>query len=420
MAGMHKSEIENPVLNWIDSRLPIITMMQKEYGVFPTPRNFNYLWNFGALATVCLVTMIATGIFLAMYYQPNTKLAFDSVQHIMRDVNYGWLIRYIHQNGASMFFIVVYIHIFRGLYYGSYKAPRELLWIIGVIILLLMMATAFMGYVLPWGQMSYWGATVITNLFSAFPGIGPKIVTLLWGGFSVDQPTLNRFFSLHYLLPFILVGVVFLHVAALHIVGSNNPTGVEPRTASDTVPFHPYYTAKDSVGVWVFVIVWSLFVFFFPNMLGDPNNFIEANPLQTPADIVPEWYFLPYYAILRSVPDKLLGVCLMFGSILVLFVIPWLDTSRVRSCRFRPTYKWLLAIWVVSFVVLGVCGAHKPEGIWVILSRIAALYYYAHFLVLMPIIGMLERPLPLPESITQAVTGRPVDTVVGAQPAESH
>jgi ubiquinol-cytochrome c reductase cytochrome b/c1 subunit len=419
MAGLHKSEIENPVLNWIDSRLPIITMMQKEYGVFPTPRNFNYLWNFGALATVCLLTMIATGIFLAMYYQPNTKLAFDSVQHIMRDVNYGWLIRYIHQNGASMFFIVAYVHIFRGLYYGSYKAPRELMWIIGVVILLLMMATAFMGYVLPWGQMSYWGATVITNLFSAFPGIGPKIVTLLWGGFSVDQPTLNRFFSLHYLLPFILVGVVFLHVAALHIVGSNNPTGVEPRTASDTVPFHPYYTAKDSVGVWVFVIVWSVFVFFFPNVLGDPNNFIEANPLQTPADIVPEWYFLPYYAILRSVPDKLLGVCLMFGSILILFVIPWLDTSRVRSCRFRPTYKWLLAIWCVSFIVLGVCGAHKPEGIWVILSRIAALYYYAHFLVLMPLVGLLERPLPLPESITQAVTGRPIDTVVGAQPAES-
>jgi ubiquinol-cytochrome c reductase cytochrome b/c1 subunit len=410
MAGLHKSDIPNPVLNWIDSRLPIITMMQKEYAIFPTPRNFNYFWNFGALAVVTLVMMIVTGIFLAMSYQPNTGLAFDSVQHIMRDVDYGWLIRYVHQNGASMFFIVTYIHIFRGLYYGSYKAPRELLWILGVVILLLMMATAFMGYVLPWGQMSYWGATVITNLFSAFPGIGKYIVTLLWGGFSVDQPTLNRFFSLHYLLPFVLVGVVFLHVAALHIVGSNNPLGIEPRGPQDTLPFHPYYTSKDSVGICVFLIVWAGFVFFAPNLLGDPNNFIEANPLQTPADIVPEWYFLPYYAILRSVPNKLLGVCMMFGSLLVLLIMPWLDTSRVRSCRFRPTYKWFLLLWVVSFGVLMVCGANKPEGIWVILSRVATLYYYAFFLVITPILGKLERPLPLPESITQAVTGRPLES----------
>ena len=409
MAGLHKSDIANPVLNWIDSRLPIITMIQKEYGVFPTPRNFNWLWNFGALAMVNLIIMIVTGIFLAMNYQPNATMAFDSVQHIMRDVNYGWLIRYVHQNGASMFFIVTYIHIFRGLYYGSYKAPRELLWIMGVVILLVMMATSFMGYVLPWGQMSYWGATVITNLFSAFPGIGKHIVTLLWGGYSVDQPTLNRFFSLHYLLPFVLIGIVFLHVAALHIVGSNNPTGVEPRGPSDTLPFHPYYTAKDSVGVLVYLIVFAIFVFFAPNLLGDPNNFIEANPLQTPADIVPEWYFLPYYAILRSVPNKLLGVCMMFGSLLVLLVVPWLDTSRVRSARFRPTYKWLLWLWVISFIVLGVCGAHKPEGIWVVLSRVATLYYFGHFLLVMPILGKLERPLPLPESITQAATGRPLE-----------
>ena len=419
MAGLHKSDLPNPVLNWIDSRLPIITMMQKEYGVFPTPRNFNYFWNFGALAMVTLVVMILTGIFLAMNYQPNIGLAFDSVQHIMRDVNYGWLIRYVHQNGASMFFVVTYIHIFRGIYYGSYKAPRELLWMLGVIILLLMMATAFMGYVLPWGQMSYWGATVITNLFSAFPGVGKYIVTLLWGGFSVSQPTLNRFFSLHYLLPFVIVGVVFLHVAALHIVGSNNPLGIEPKGPQDTLPFHPYYTAKDSVGVCVFLIVWMGLVFFWPNLLGDPNNFIEANPLQTPADIVPEWYFLPYYAILRSVPDKLLGVCMMFGSLLVLFILPWLDTSRVRSCRFRPTYRWFLLVWVVSFIVLGICGANKPEGIWVILSRIAALYYYAFFLVITPIVGKFERPLPLPESITQAVTGKPLRTLSGV-PAESH
>jgi ubiquinol-cytochrome c reductase cytochrome b subunit len=411
MAGLHKSEFSNPVINWIDTRLPIFTMMQKEYGVFPTPRNFNYLWNFGALAMVNLMIMIITGIFLAMNYQPNTMLAFDSVQHIMRDVNYGWLIRYVHQNGASMFFIVTYIHIFRGLYYGSYKSPRELLWMLGVIILIIMMATAFMGYVLPWGQMSYWGATVITNLFSAFPVVGPKIVTLLWGGFSVDQPTLNRFFALHYLLPFVLVGIVFLHVAALHVTGSNNPLGIDVKTPQDTLPFHPYYTVKDSVGVCVYLAIFAAIVCFAPNYLGDPNNFIPANPLSTPADIVPEWYFLPFYAILRSVPNKLLGVCMMFGSLLVLFVIPWLDTSPVRSSRFRPIYRYLMFVWVAAVIVLGICGGHKPEGIWVFLSRIATLYYFAHFLVIMPVLGKLERPLPLPESITAAVLGRHAKTM---------
>ena len=406
MAGLHKSDFANPVINWVDSRLPIFTMMQKEYGVFPTPKNFNYFWNFGALAMVTLVVMILTGIFLAMNYQPNTELAFASVQHIMRDVNYGWLIRYVHQNGASMFFIVTYIHIFRGLYYGSYKGPRELLWMLGVVILLLMMATAFMGYVLPWGQMSYWGATVITNLFSAFPWIGPKIVTLLWGGFSVDQPTLNRFFALHYLLPFVLVGVVFLHIAALHIVGSNNPLGIDVKTPQDTVPFHPFYTIKDSVGMCVFLMFWAAMVCFWPNELGDANNFIPANPLQTPADIVPEWYFLPYYGILRSVPNKLLGVCFMFASLLILLILPWLDTSRVRSARFRPIYRWVIWLFVLSFIGLGVCGAHKPEGVWVVLSRLFTIYYFAHFLVIMPILGKLERPLPLPESISNPVVVR--------------
>jgi ubiquinol-cytochrome c reductase cytochrome b/c1 subunit len=407
MAGLHKSELENPVINWIDTRLPIFTMIQKEYGVFPTPKNFNYFWNFGALAMVTLLIMIVTGIFLAMNYQPNAALAFDSVQHIMRDVNYGWLIRYVHQNGASMFFIVTYIHIFRGLYYGSYKSPRELLWMLGVVILLLMMATAFMGYVLPWGQMSFWGATVITNLFSAFPVVGPKIVTLLWGGFSVDNPTLNRFFALHYLLPFVLVGVVFLHIAALHVTGSNNPLGIDVKSPQDTLPFHPYYTIKDSVGLCVFLMVFAALVFFAPNYLGDPNNFIPANPLQTPADIVPEWYFLPFYAILRSVPNKLLGVCMMFGSILVMFVLPWLDTSKVRSARFRPIYRQLILVWVAAVLCLGICGAHKPEGIWVVLSRVCTLYYFLHFLVILPFLGKLERPLPLPESISQAVLRRP-------------
>jgi len=422
MAGIHKSEFANPVINWVDTRLPIFTMMQKEYGVFPTPKNFNYFWNFVALAMVNLMIMIATGIFLAMNYQPNTELAFASVQHIMRDVNYGWVLRYVHQNGASMFFIVTYIHMARGLYYGSYKSPRELLWIFGVVILLLMMATAFMGYVLPWGQMSYWGATVITNLFSAFPWIGPKIVTLLWGGFSVDQPTLNRFFSLHYLLPFVLTAVIFLHVAALHITGSNNPLGIDVKSPQDTLPFHPYYTIKDSVGICIYLIVFAILVCFAPNYLGDPNNFIQANPLVTPADIVPEWYFLPFYAILRSVPDKLLGVCLMFGSILVLFVLPWLDTSPVRSARFRPIYRLFFWALVAACIVLGMCGAHKPEGIWVTLSRIGTLYYFFHFLVLLPVLGKLERPLPLPESISQAVLGGrgggPLPSSAAAKPME--
>ena len=415
MAGLNKSEFSNPLINWIDTRLPIFTMMQKEYGVFPTPKNFNYFWNFGALAMVTLVIMIATGIFLAMNYQPNTELAFGSVQHIMRDVNYGWLMRYIHQNGASMFFIVTYIHIFRGLYYGSYKSPRELLWMIGVVILLLMMATAFMGYVLPWGQMSYWGATVITNLFSAFPIVGQADRDLPVGRVQRGQSDAQPF--LQSALPAALRadrrGVPARRRAARR--GSNNPLGIDVKSPQDTVPFHPYYTVKDSVGLCVFFLVWAVLVFFAPNFLGDANNFIPANPLQTPADIVPEWYFLPYYAILRSVPNKLLGVCMMFGSILVLFVLPWLDTSRVRSARFRPIYRQIIWVWVLAVIVLGVCGAHKPEGIWVVLARVGTLYYYLHFLVILPILGKLERPLPLPESIS-----RPVISGGGPMPCGSH
>ena len=406
MAGLHQSDIKNPVVNWIDSRMPVFTMMQKEYGVFPTPKNFNYFWNFGALAMVNLVIMIVTGVFLAMNYTPNTAMAFDSVERIMRDVNYGWLIRYVHMNGASMFFIVVYVHMFRGLYYGSYKYPRELLWLIGVVLLLLMMATAFMGYVLPWGQMSYWGATVITNLFSAIPLVGQSIVTLLWGGFSVDNPTLNRFFSLHYLLPFVITGVVFLHIVALHITGSNNPLGIDVKSKQDTLPFHPYYTAKDSVGMCVYLLVFAVLVFFAPNYLGHPDNYIPANPLATPAEIVPEWYFLPFYAILRSVPNKLGGVTLMFGAIAVLFLLPWLDTSPVRSCRFRPIYRQLIFVLVLDLVVLGMVGGHPPEGIWVILGRVATSYYYLHFLVALPFLGKLERTLPLPESISRPVLAR--------------
>jgi ubiquinol-cytochrome c reductase cytochrome b subunit len=419
MVGLHKSDFKNPVVRWIDQRLPIPSMLTKEYAEFPTPKNFNYFWNFGALAMVCLVVMIVTGIVLAMHYTPHVDYAFDSVERIMRDVNYGWLIRYIHMNGASMFFIVVYIHIFRGLYYGSYKAPRELLWILGVVILLLMMATAFMGYVLPWGQMSFWGATVITNLFSAIPIVGPDIVVWLWGGFSVDNPTLNRFFSLHYLLPFVIVGVVFLHVVALHITGSNNPLGIEPKGPQDTIPFHPYYTIKDSFGLVIFLIVFAFFVFFAPNFMGHPDNYIPANPLVTPAHIVPEWYFLPFYAILRAVPDKLGGVVLMFGSIFVLFVLPWLDTSPVRSMKFRPLARPFFWVFFAACLLLGYCGAMPPEGIWVVLSRVGTAYYFLYFLVILPVLGKLERPLPLPASISQRVLGGgPVPAAAASKPME--
>ena len=406
MAGLHKSEFSNPVINWIDTRMPIFTMMQKEYGSFPTPKNFNYFWNFGALAMVSLAIMIGTGVFLAMNYTASTAGAFDSVERIMRDVNYGWLLRYAHANGASMFFIVVYIHIFRALYYGSYKRPRELLFMLGVVIFLLMMATAFMGYVLPWGQMSYWGATVITNLFSAVPLVGDSIVTLLWGGFSVDNPTLNRFFSLHYLMPFMITGVVFLHIVALHITGSNNPLGIDVKTPQDTLPFHPYYTTKDSVGLCVYLLVFAGLVFFAPNFLGDVDNYIPANPLVTPAHIAPEWYFRPFYAMLRAVDWKLGGVLLMFASILLLFFLPWLDTSPVRSSRFRPIYRQLMFLLVIAFFVLGYVGGKPPEGIYVALGRVATAYYFLHFLVLLPLLGKLERPLPLPESIARPVIRR--------------
>jgi ubiquinol-cytochrome c reductase cytochrome b subunit len=405
MASSHGAPpvFNNKVIAWIDHRLPIFSYIEKEYHTFPTPRNFNYFWNFGAIATVMLVLMIVTGIVLATNYTPHVLMAFDSVERIDRDVPQGWLIRDLHMNGASFFFIAVYIHIFRGMYYGSYKAPRELLWILGVVIFLLMMATAFMGYVLPWGQMSFWGATVITSLFSAFPVVGDAIVTWLWGGFAVDNPTLNRFFALHYLLPFVIVAVVALHVVALHVHGSNNPLGIDPKGPQDTVPFHPYYTMKDGFGVICFMIIYTGFAFFAPDYMGHPDNYIPADPLVTPAHIVPEWYFLPFYAILRAIPDKLGGVLAMFGAIAVLFVLPWLDTSRVRSCVFRPIYKWFMFVLVIDVILLGWCGANPPEGFFVPLSRVATFYYFFHFIVLLPILGKIERPLPLPPSIADSV-----------------
>ncbi|BBK35677.1 cytochrome b [Allostella sp. ATCC 35155] len=412
-------QTQNALVRWIDHRLPVFSYMHHELNEYPTPRNLNYWWNFGSLALLVLVVMIATGLFLAMQYTPSTLHAFDSVERIMRDVNYGWLIRYIHMNGASFFFIVVYIHIFRGLYYGSYKQPRELLWILGVVILLLMMATAFLGYVLPWGQMSFWGATVITNLFSAIPLVGESVVTWLWGGFSVDNPTLNRFFALHFLLPFVIVGVVGLHVVALHQHGSNNPLGIDQKGPQDSIPFHPYYTVKDLLGVGVFLIVFSAFVFFAPNFLGHPDNYIPANPMVTPAHIVPEWYFLPFYAILRAVPDKLGGVLLMFGAVAVLFIVPWLDTSRVRSAKFRPIYRQFFWLLLIDCIVLGWVGGNPPEGAFIVIGRIATAYYFLHFLVILPLLGKLERPLPLPASIAQPVLPGGL-AGAGAAPMEKH
>lgn len=386
-------------MDWIDYRLPIFTFIKKEGVDYATPKNLNYFWNFGSLAGIVLVVMILSGIFLAMSYTPHIEHAFDSVERIMRDVNYGWLVRYIHMNGASIFFIVVYIHIFRGLFYGSYKKPRELLWILGVFILLIMMATAFMGYVLPWGQMSFWGATVITNLFSALPIVGESIVKWLWGGFAVSNPTLNRFFALHYLLPFLIIGVVVLHLIALHKHGSNNPTGVEKKTKKDTIPFHPYYTIKDLFGLGILILFWATFVFFAPNFFGEPDNYIPANPLVTPAHIVPEWYFLPFYAILRSIPDKLGGVLTMFSAIIVLFILPWLDSSPVRSGRYRPLFKIFYAVLILSCLTLGWAGAKQPEGIPLILARLCTVYYFSYFLVILPLLAKIEKTRPLPDSI---------------------
>jgi quinol-cytochrome oxidoreductase complex cytochrome b subunit len=400
---MSNKNIGSGVINWIDYRLPIFSTLKHTLVDYPTPRNLNYWWNFGSLAGIFLLIQIITGIVLAMHYTPTVEGAFASIEHIMRDVNYGWLIRYIHMNGASFFFIVVYIHIFRGLYYGSYKSPREVLWWLGLVILLLMMATAFMGYVLPWGQMSFWGATVITNLFSAVPVVGTAVVEWLWGGFAVDNALLNRFFALHYLFPFLIVGVVILHIVALHTHGSNNPLGIDKKGPQDSIPFHPYYTIKDLFGLSFVLTIFAFVVFFAPDYLGHPDNYIPADPLKTPAHIVPEWYFLPFYAILRAVPDKLGGVIAMISAILILFALPWLDTSKVRSATFRPIYKKLYWFLVVDIIVLTWIGGSPAEGHFILIGRLATIYYFAHFLVLMPLVGVIETPKPLPNSISESV-----------------
>jgi ubiquinol-cytochrome c reductase cytochrome b subunit len=415
-------------MKWVDEKLPLPRLVYNAVGSgYPVPRNLNYWWNFGVLAGVSLTIQIVTGIVLAMHYAANAGVAFDSVEHIMRDVNSGWFLRYAHATGASFFFIVVYTHIFRGLFFGSYKAPREMVWLLGLVIFLLMMATAFMGYVLPWGQMSFWGAKVITGLFSAIPLVGPTIQEWLLGGFAPDDAALNRFFSLHYLLPFVIAGVVVLHIWSLHLTGSSNPTGVAVKSEQDTVPFHPYYTAKDGFGVGVFLILFSIVLFFAPNYLGHPDNYIPANPLSTPAHIVPEWYFWPFYAILRAftvdfiLPAKLWGVLAMFSAILLLFFLPWLDASPVRSGHYRPLFKKFFWILCADVLVLGYCGGAPAEEPFVMISQIAAVYYFAHFLIILPIISRIERPLPLPASITDAVLakhgGGSLGTVAAA-PAE--
>jgi len=370
---------------------PIVDVVNRHLIEYPTPANLSYFWGYGSMAGIFLGLQIVTGILLAMHYTPHVDLAFNSVEHIMRDVNGGWLLRYLHANGASLFFFVVYIHIGRGLYYGSYAAPRHILWIIGVVIIILMMATAFMGYVLPWGQMSFWAATVITNLFSAIPVVGPSIVEWLWGGFSVDNATLNRFFSLHYLLPFVLAGAVIAHLVSLHEVGSNNPLGIS--ALSDKISFHPYLWIKDVFGWLLIGFVYLAFVFYSPNTLGHPDNYVEGNAMVTPAHIVPEWYFLPYYAVLRSIPDKLLGVAAFGGSLVVWLFLPFLHTSNVRSSLFRPLFRVFYWVFILDFVILGWIGGNLAESPYLEIGQIATVYYFLFPLVIVPGLGILENKM---------------------------
>ncbi|MDR6263619.1 MULTISPECIES: cytochrome b N-terminal domain-containing protein [Rhodobacterales] len=413
MAGIPHDHYEpkTGIEKWLHSRLPVVGLLYDTL-MLPTPKNLNWMWIWGIILTFCLALQIVTGIVLVMHYTPHVDMAFDSVEHIMRDVNGGWALRYMHANGASLFFIAVYAHIFRGLYYGSYKAPREITWIIGMLIYLLMMATGFLGYVLPWGQMSFWGATVITGLFGAIPGIGEILQTWLLGGPAVDNATLNRFFSLHYLLPFVIAGLVIVHIWAFHTTGNNNPTGVEVRRTSkadaekDTVPFWPYFVIKDMFALVLILAIFMAVVGFMPNYLGHPDNYIEANPLSTPAHIVPEWYYLPFYAILRAITfdiwfldAKFLGVLAMFGSIAVMAIVPWTDTSSVRSGRYRPSFKWWFWILGLDFMILMWCGSQPAEGLVPLISLIGAIYWFAYFLIILPLLGVLEKPLPQPETI---------------------
>ena len=402
MASNTEHTFKNPLVQWVDYRLPVFSFVREHLGVYKTPKNLNYMWSFGSLAGIALMIMIGSGIFLAMHYQPNVDEAFNSIERIMRDVNYGWFIRYLHMNGASMFFLVAYIHTLRGLYFGSYKAPREILWMLGVLILFLMIPTAFMGYVLVWGQQSFWAATVITSMTTAVPIVGESMVEWLWGGFAVDNPTLNRFFALHYLMPMIIVGLVFVHLWALHVHKSNNPLGIEiTDMEKDTIPFHPYFTAKDALGLAGFALLFATFLFFAPNFFTEPDNYIPANPMVTPPQIVPEWYLLPFYTVLRAIPHKLLGVLGMTFAIAVLFLMPWLDRSKVRSARYRPVFRMFFWIFIADCFVLGYLGAQAAEEPYTTAGRIGTFYYFAYFLIIIPVVSIFEQPKPLPTSIAE-------------------
>ena len=423
-AGHSTYKPVNGIMKWVDERLPLPRLVYDSFIAYPVPRNLNNWYTFGAILSIFMVLQLITGIVLAMHFVASTGLAFDSVEHIMRDVNFGWLLRRLHANGASFFFLAVYIHIFRGMYYGSYKAPREILWILGVFIFIVMMATAFMGYVLPWGQMSYWAATVITGLFSAIPLIGEPLQQWLLGGFAVGDPTLNRFFSLHYLLPFMLVGLVILHVWALHVVGQTNPTGIEVKNMKkETVPFTPYATMKDLFALVLFFMLFSYFVFYLPDYLGHPDNYIRANPLKTPAHIVPEWYFLPFYAILRAVDfnivipftdivvidSKLGGVIGMFGSLIILLFLPWLDWGKTRSGNYRPMFRQFFWIFVLVCIGLGYLGSRPAEGGYVIAAQILSAAYFAHFIIILPLLSKFEKTKQVPPSIADAILAKNKD-----------
>jgi ubiquinol-cytochrome c reductase cytochrome b/c1 subunit len=407
MSGPSTYVPKGAIARWFESRLPLIGLVHSSFVAYPTPRNLNYMWTFGAILSFMLVAQIVTGVVLAMHYVPSATEAFSSVERIMRDVNYGWLIRYMHSNGASLFFLAGYIHMFRGLYYGSFKPPREVLWIIGVIIYFLMMATAFMGYVLPWGAMSFAGATVITSLTSAIPLVGTPIAHWLWGGYAVGGPTLTRFYSLHYLLAFIIAAFVALHIWALHVAGQNNPDGVEVKdVARDTVAFTPYATIKDVFGLSVFLIVYAWFVFYIPNYLLDADNSNVANPLATPAHVVPEWYLLPFYAMLRAIPNKLMGVIVLVAAIAVLAAIPWLDRSPVKSAKYRPTYRFFFWLFVAICIGLGYLGSQEPTSGLALIARILTFGYFAFFLIIMPVLSFTESTKPIPASIADAVLAK--------------
>jgi ubiquinol-cytochrome c reductase cytochrome b subunit len=416
MSGPSTYIPKSAIGRWFESRLPLMGLVHSSFVAFPVPRNLNYMWTFGAILSFMLVAQIVTGVVLAMHYVPSATEAFSSVNHIMRDVNYGWLVRYMHTNGATLFFLACYIHMFRGIYYGSFKAPRELLWIIGVVIYFLMAATAFLGYVLPWGSMSFAGATVITNLLSAIPLVGTAITHWLWGGYAVGDPTLNRFFSLHYLLPFIVVGAVGLHIWALHVAGQNNPDGVEVKNAErDTVAFTPYATIKDVFALSVWLIIYAWLIFYIPNYVLDADNSNIANPLATPAHVVPEWYLLPFYAILRAIPNKLLGVIALFASIAILAFLPWLDRSPVKSAKYRPTYRFFFWVFVAICIGLGWLGSQEPTEGLTLIARFLTVGYFGFFLVIMPLLSFTEKTKPIPASIADAVLPKKPDAAATAQ-----